>query len=87
MDTRPTAKITLEFPIAVSGVEVKHLIMRRPKVRDEVAFTKNKGDDADKTLGLLASLCEVTPEDLMELDSSDWAKLEKQFQDFKGARP
>jgi hypothetical protein len=87
MDTRATAKIALDFPVTISGVEVKHIIMRRPKVRDEVAFTKSKGDDADKTLMLIANLCEVTPEDLMELDSADFKKLEEQFQDFKGAKP
>lgn len=87
MDKRATAKIELEFPITIEGVEVKHLVMRRPKVRDEVAFTKSKGDEADKTLSLMANLCEVTPDDLMELDSSDFKKLEEQFQDFKGARP
>lgn len=87
MDKRATAKIELDFPIEISGVEVKHLVMRRPKVRDEVAFTKSKGDDADKTLQLLAGLCEVSPDELMELDSADFAKLEAQFQDFKGAKP
>jgi hypothetical protein len=86
MDKRATAKIELDFPIEISGVQVKHLIMRRPKVRDEVAFTKSKVDDADKVLHLLASLCEVTPDDLLELDSADFAKLEAQFQGFKGAR-
>lgn len=87
MDNRATAKIALDFPITISGVEVKHLIMRRPKVRDEVAYTKLKGDEADKTLALMANLCEVTPDDLLELDSSDFKKLEEQFQDFKGAKP
>lgn len=87
MDKRETAKIELEFPITISGVEVKHLVMRRPKVRDEVAYTKKKGDEADKTLSLMANLCEVTPDDLLELDASDFKKLEEQFQDFKGARP
>ena len=87
MDKRATAKIELDFPIQVSGVEVKHLVMRRPKVRDEVAYTKSKGDDSDKVLQLLASLCEVAPDDLLELDASDFAKLEAQYQDFKGAKP
>ena len=32
MDKRATAKIELDFPIQVSGVEVKHLVMRRPKI-------------------------------------------------------
>lgn len=86
MDKRPSAKITLEFPLTISGVEVKHLTMRRPKVRDEMAFAKSKADEADKVLHLIASLCEVTPDDLLDLDSSDFAKLEAQFQDFKGAK-
>lgn len=86
MDKRPTAKIALDFPITVSGVEVKHLVMRRPKVRDEMAFAKSKGDDADKAINLMASLCEVVPDDLMELDSADFAKLEAQLLDFKGAK-
>lgn len=87
MDMRATAKIDLEFPITIEGVEVNHLVMRRPKVRDEVAYSKSKGDETDKVLVLMANLCEVARDDLLELDSSDFAKLEAQFQDFKGARP
>jgi hypothetical protein len=87
IDKRPVVKVNLEFPVTISGVEVQHLTMRRPKVRDEVAFTKHSGDDADKTLFLLASLCEVTIDDLLELDASDLGKLESQYAAFKGARP
>ena len=87
MDKRPTAKIELDFPIEISGVAVKHLTMRRPKVRDEMAFAKSKADDADKAINLMASLCEVSPDDLLDLDSADFAKLEAQLLDFKGAKP
>ena len=86
MDKRPSAKIALDFPITISGVEVSSLTMRRPKVRDEMAFAKSKADDADKAINLMASLCEVAPDDLMELDSADFAKLEAQLVDFKGAK-
>ncbi len=81
-----TAKVKLEFPITISGVEVDHLTMRRPKVRDEIVLSKSKGDDADKELGYIASLCEVAPEDLHELDSSDYQKLLSQLADFRGAK-
>lgn len=81
-----TAKIVLDFPITVSGVEVSHLIMRRPKLRDDLAASKSGGSDEDKAVFLVASLCEVAPEDLMELDATDWNKLEKQVQDFRQAR-
>jgi hypothetical protein len=81
-----TAKITLTFPIKVSGVEVSHLIMRRPKVRDRVSASKSGGDEADQTLHLVASLCEVPVEDLMEMDDADWAKVENQIAAFRAAR-
>jgi uncharacterized protein (DUF885 family) len=81
-----TAKIDLDFPITVSGVEVAHLVMRRPKLRDDLAAAKSSGSDEDKAIQLVANLCEVAPEDLMELDSADWAKLEQQVQDFRQAR-
>jgi Phage tail assembly chaperone proteins, E, or 41 or 14 len=81
-----TAKITLDFPITVSGVEVSHLIMRRPKVRDIMAAQKSGGSEADMGVTLVANLCEITPDDVMELDSLDWDKCEAQVQAFKSAR-
>lgn len=81
-----TAKVELDFPIQISGVEVSHLVVRRPKVRDDLAAAKSGGTDEDKAVLLMASLCEVTVDDLMEVDSADWAKLEKQVQDFRQAR-
>lgn len=86
-DLRPTARIDLAFPITVAGVEVSHLIMRRPKVRDEMAFAKAPGSQEDKTLLFLANLCEVTPDGLMDMDACDFSKLEEQYVAFKGARP
>jgi len=87
IDKRATVKVVLDFPITVSGVEVKHLTMRRPKVRDEMAFSKASGLTEDKVMQLISSLTETPIEDLMELDAADWFKLEEQYQAFKGARP
>lgn len=87
IDKRETVKVSLDFPITVSGVEVKHLIMRRPKVRDEIAFSKASGSNEDKVVQLISSLTETPIEDLMELDAADWTKLEEQYAAFKGARP
>lgn len=86
MDKRPTAKIELDFPIEISGVKVEHLVMRRPKVRDEMAMAKSTQSDADKALLLIANLCEVAPDDLLELDAADWQKLEQQVVSFREAK-
>jgi hypothetical protein len=81
-----TAKIVLDYPITVSGVEVSHLIMRRPKVRDMMAAQKAGGTEAEMGVALVANLCEITPDDVLELDSLDWDKCEAQVQAFKSAR-
>jgi len=81
-----TAKINLDFPITVSGVEVSHLIMRRPKVRDLMAAQKTGGTEAEMGIALVANLCEITQDDVLELDSLDWDKCEAQVQAFKSAR-
>lgn len=81
-----TAKIELSFPIEVSGVEVNHLIMRRPKVRDLIAAQKSGGTEAEMGVVLVANLCELTPTDVGELDAADWDKCEVQVQAFKQAR-
>lgn len=86
-DFRPTARIDLAVPITIAGAEVSHLIMRRPKVRDEMAYSKALGSQEDKTLFLMASLCEVPEDDLLDLDAADWAEMERQYVRFKEARP
>ena len=84
MDKRASATIELDFPITIAGVEVTTVTMRRPKVRDELAMQKSKASDAEKAVNLIASLCELTPDEVYELDASDFAKLEKQYVDFRG---
>lgn len=81
-----TAKIELDYPLEISGVEVKHLVMRRPKVRDLIAAQKTGGSEAEMGVALVANLCEITPSDVQELDSVDWDKCEAQVQAFKQAK-
>lgn len=74
--------ITLDYPIEIDGVEVKVLKMRRPKVRDMIAATKGRGDNAESEAKLFANLCELTEEDIRELDLADYKKLQDTFNDF-----
>jgi len=83
-----TAKIELDFPIQISGAEVQYLVMRRPKVRDMITAQKaGGGDDAETGLVLISNLCEITRDELLELDSADWKKLEEQVVLFQKAKP
>lgn len=82
-----TAKIELATPVKISGVEVNHLIMRRPKLRDRIAAQKAAPHEADMTVYLAASLCEVPVEDLHEMDGYDWNQVESALQVFLDLPP
>lgn len=74
-------KVELLFPIKVGGVQTSVLTMRRPKVRDIAALSiRNFYDISDEdSRKLIANLCEVAPEDLLDLDFTDWNALQSAF--------
>ncbi|SMG64174.1 conserved hypothetical protein [methanotrophic bacterial endosymbiont of Bathymodiolus sp.] len=43
---------------------------------------KSVDNDAEKEIQLFANLCELTPENLLDLDMADYSKLQKAYQDF-----
>ena len=83
---RLVAKIELDFPIKLNGAEISTITMRRPKTRDDVTYARSGKDVVDRNLDLYASLCEMTPDEILELDSTDYDKLEDQYRSFKGRR-
>jgi hypothetical protein len=83
----PTVKIIFNFPETVSGVEVDHVIMRRPKVGDRVAASKASSNEGEQTVHLVANLCEILYEDVLEFDDINWSKLEAQLLAFRMAKP
>ena len=72
----------LTYPIMIDGVEVEKLQLRRPKVRDMLSVDKTAQSDAEKEIALFANLCEVPPASLHELDMSDYARLQQDYQSF-----
>ena len=81
-----TAKVVFDFPEIVSGVEVDHVIMRRPKVVDRVSAGKASSNEGEAAVHMVASLCEITVEDVMAFDDVNWTKLEAQVVAFRTAR-
>lgn len=77
-----TTTIKLDHPIAVDGVEVTELTLRRPKVRDVRAADKSSGSDGAREIRLFANLCEQTPAAMEELDMADYLKIQEAYQDF-----
>ena len=84
-DLAKTAVIDLDFPFEFDGETVSKITMRRPKMGDNIAVQKMKGDDFTKGIALLVRLCEgMSPEHLAELDELDASKLNDQLEAFRG---
>ena len=84
---RPVETVELEYAIEVDGVSVDVLSMRRPTVRDQLAFEEGKGSDARKVITMISNLCDVSPKAVEQLDQSDFVKLTETLQGFQSSRP
>lgn len=74
--------IALDYPLNLDGRQVAELTMRRPKVKDQRNADKAASDNAGKELQLFASLTGMNPEDLEEMDLSDYTKLQNAYSGF-----
>lgn len=83
-DTRTSVDIALAFPIEVDGRNIDKVTMRRPKVRDTLAARKVSKDQTEIGIFLLASLCDLSPEHVHEMDEVDANRLQEQYDSFRG---
>lgn len=72
-------KIDLDFPLDGG---LNNVNIRRPKVRDQLASAKVVGGDEEKEVALFANLCEISPEEIAEMDMYDYKKLQKAYTGF-----
>lgn len=83
---RPTTTIELDYSIEVDGVSVDTLTMRRPTVRDQLQFDEGKGNEARRVVKMIASLCDVAPSAIEQLDNSDFIKVSEVMQGFQSTQ-
>jgi len=81
-----SVEITLRYPLTVNGQQVKKLLMRQPKVRDQRIAMKSNGDDADKEIRLFADLCMQSPDTLDDMYLCDYQKLREAYESFLSSR-
>ena len=80
--------IILDYPITIDGAtEITSIFMRRPKMKDEISYMDAKGAQGKKLLGLLSSLTQIAPDDLLNLDATDSDRLFLAYQKMKGIDP
>ena len=83
-DKRASVAIPLEFPIELDGETISSITIRRPKVADTMWARKQRGDNVEQNVAMLARLCNVTPEHIAELDEYDAEKVQEQYNSFRG---
>lgn len=72
----------LFYPIIANGVKVHILKLRRPTLGDSLAADCFEGNEIEKEIHLLASLCNISPEDLQKLDLKDYKLLQEKTESF-----
>jgi pectin methylesterase-like acyl-CoA thioesterase len=74
--------ITLSRPLEVNGAKLSQLVMREPLVRDQLAASKARGDEAEKEVTFFANLCEVDPASIQNLPVRDYKRLSAAYENF-----
>ncbi len=69
--------IELKYPFEINGVTCDSLSIRRPKVNDRLIAEKSPGSEIEKEIRLIANLCEVSPENIMQLDLADYGSVQE----------
>jgi len=79
-------KIPLKYPFtAGSGETVAEIAIRRLKVRDLKAISKEAPNDlVEQELIGVARMCGMVPEDLQEMDAADYQAVRERFRDVMG---
>ena len=85
-ETTKPGEVKLEYPVTHEKMEYATLMMRRPKVKDQLLSDKTPGSDADKEQALFANLCDVAPGVIGELDLADYLELQEVYSDFLSSR-
>jgi len=75
----PDGSITLKYP--PKGVASK-IQMRRPKVKDQIAAQRAAKSADDAEVYLFASLCEMDPNDIEELEMYDYGQISEAYTDY-----
>ena len=77
-------EIQLAYPIATNGIITKSLKVRRPTVGDSLVADSLPGSDLEKEAYLMASLCQISPEDIKKMDLIDYEKIKDALVKKKG---
>ena len=74
--------VTLRREYSMAGVKTSVVRMREPTVNDQIVASEMKGSDAMKEVHTFANLCDLSPDDIKQLGSPDYARLQAAYTHF-----
>lgn len=78
-----SAVIKLTVPYKTNAGEMmEEVTMRAPTVRDRLIRNRSQAPGYQADIDMIASLCQLTTDDLMNMEACDFLRLETQFNDF-----
>lgn len=78
-----TVTVTLDFPLTLnSGDTITAVTMRSPRVIDRITRSRDTRGDIEADIRMIATLCGMQEADIMNMEGSDYLRLEAQFNHF-----
>lgn len=89
MDRRKEVEIRMDFPVQLADRVLDKVIMRRPTVGLLLKHNINGSNyNIRDDIGFYAELCGLVPDEIEQLDFTDYEKIQEQFFRFRGiSRP
>lgn len=82
-DDRKEAVIELAYPVTLADRELTRVTMRRPTMGDIIDYEPVKLEDVKGEVVLLGVLCGLKEQEMRLLDATDYARLQKQYVQFR----
>ncbi len=82
-----TVTLKLDYPVQLADRELAEVTMHRPCMGEIIDNPVRDAQDMSGELALYAKLCNLPEDDLRQLDSEDYARLQRQYLTFRGIAP
>lgn len=78
-----SVEVKLDFPLVLSdGSTLDVVTMRSPTVRDRLLRSKDRRNDIEADIDMIASLTGLKASDIMNMEGCDYLRLEAHFSNF-----
>lgn len=84
MEKQNAINVKLNYPVQLPDKVLSEVTIRRPLVRDMIKHQMRAEMTLKESVNLLADLCDLNPEDMELLDTSDYENLMDAFLSFRG---